>query len=455
MIDRNERCGLRGAVRRCREGAVALLALAAMLHGLTARAADPAEEAFGAAAKFTVKIETTISLPLHPGDEAGVFSGAGFVVDADRGWIVTNAHVASRSPASIRMRLRGAAWVPAKRVYVDPYLDLAVIAPTDKGRLASTAAASLACGPVPPTGHAVGAFGHPWGLDFTGTRGIVAGDGEQYELGALLTDAPINNGNSGGPLISLATGMVVGLNTSALEGKGIQNLSFAISARFVCRILDLLRAGRDPSPPTRQIVYYADSGEAAALKVARNFMPAGFLGLRQADVIKSIVGEPGKIVRESDYVHATRGRLAHVELQVERDGREIVLAGKLPASERIVGKRALLASGVVFGRARAFDATEVNYAKVATCHVEAGSLGASAGFENCDAVETIDGQPATDLEQVHRMLETAAKANRPVAIGVKRLAGLKERSFFKYFELSLPVEDMRWVRVEDEPPDAK
>ena len=455
MTDRNDFRGCRDAVRRRRGGAIVLLALVALLFSLPAGAVDTAEEAYGAAAKFTVKIETTISLPLHPGDEASVSSGAGFIVDADRGWIVTNAHVASRSPASIRIRLRGGGWMPAHRVYVDPYLDLAVIAPMENGRLAPTTVANLACGPVPPTGHAVGAFGHPWGLDFAGTRGIVAGDGEQYEAGALLTDAPINNGNSGGPLISLSTGKVVGVNTSALEGKGIQNLSFAISARFVCRILDLLRAGRDPSPTTRQIVYYADADGTGRLKVARNFMPAGYLALRPGDVLTSIDGEPGRIGRESEFIHATRGRLLQVKLRVERDGREIDLAGKLPASERIVGKKALYASGVVFGRARAFDATEVNYAKVATCHVEAGSLGASAGFENCDAVETIDGEPATDLEQVHLILEGAAKAKRPVAIGVKRLAGLKERSFFKYFELSLPVEDMRWVRVEDEPPGAK
>jgi S1-C subfamily serine protease len=158
-------------------------------------------------------------------DEAGNFTGAGFVVDAERGWIVTNAHVVSRSPAKLRVRLRGGPWLPARRVYVDPYLDVAVLAPHQPAKLAGVAAARLACDGMPPVGHPVGAFGHPWNLDFTGTRGIVAGASDRFEVGALLTDAPINDGNSGGPLISLVDGRVVGVNTSALDAKSVQNLA--------------------------------------------------------------------------------------------------------------------------------------------------------------------------------------------------------------------------------------
>ncbi len=257
-----------------RFGIVALLAVFWPVPAI-AQGAERAEEAFRLAAYYTVKIETTVSLPTGPDDEAGVFTGAGFVVDLPRRWIVTNAHVVSRSPATLRLRARHGPWIAGRRVYVDPYLDIAVIAPKNPSQLANVKAATLACGNTPPVGHPVGAFGHPWGLDFTGTRGIVAGVGERYEPGALLTDAPINDGNSGGPLISLVTGQVVGVNTSALAEKEVQNLNFAISARYVCRILDLLRAGRDPSPLARSLVFYADTRPPGALKVARNFMPPG------------------------------------------------------------------------------------------------------------------------------------------------------------------------------------
>jgi len=423
--------------------------IAAMLVNAPARAGDAGEAAFAAAAKYTVKIETTVRQPTDPGDEPGVFSGAGFVVDAQRGWVVTNAHVTTRSPATIRMRARGNAWIPAKRVYVDPYLDIAVITAADRGKMNGMTAAMLACDGFPAVGHPVGAFGHPWSLDFTGTRGIVAGVSDRFEAGALLTDAPINDGNSGGPLISLATGKVVGVNTSAIEAKGVQNLNFAVAAHYVCKILNLLRAARDPSPPDRTLVFYADSEQTGVLKVARNFMPPEYIALQPDDVIKAVVGEAGPVTRESDLVHALRGRLEHVSLRIERSGKELVVSGRLPAVEKILGRKTVYASGVVFGQARRFDASELIFSPVAACQVEQGSLGESAGFEKCDAVETIDGEPVRDLDQVYRQLELARAAGKPVNIVIKRVAGLQGKNFFAYHEISLPVEELGWVRVEE------
>ena len=426
-----------------------MLIIAAMLVSVTVHAGDAGEAAFAAAAKYTVKIETTVRQPTDPGDEPGVFSGAGFVVDAQRGWVVTNAHVTTRSPATIRMRARGNAWIPAKRVYVDPYLDIAIIAAADRGKMNGMTAATLACDGFPAVGHPVGAFGHPWGLDFTGTRGIVAGVSDRFEAGALLTDAPINDGNSGGPLISLATGKVVGINTSAIEAKGVQNLNFAVAAHYVCKILNHLRAGRDPSPPDRSLVFFADSGQTGVLKVARNFMPPGYIALQPEDVVQAVVGEAGPITRESEFIHALRGRLDQVSLRIERSGKELVVSGRLPAVEKILGRKTVYASGVVFGQARRFDASEINFSRVAACQVEEGSLGESAGFEKCDAVETIDGEPVRDLDQVYRQLESARAAGKPVRIVVKRVAGLQGKNFFAYHEISLPVEELGWVRVED------
>lgn len=420
-----------------------------MLVNAPAPAEEPGEAAFAAAVKYTVKIETTVRQPTDPGDEPGVFSGAGFVVDAPHGWVVTNAHVTTRSPATIRLRFRDGAWISAKRVYVDPYLDIAVIAAANRAGMNGATAATLACDGFPAVGHPVGAFGHPWGLDYTGTRGIVAGFSDRFEAGALLTDAPINDGNSGGPLISLATGTVVGINTSAIEAKGVQNLNFAVAAHYVCRILDLLRAGRDPSPPDRTLVFFADSEQTGVLKVARNYMPPGYIALQPGDVIKAVVGEAGPITRESEFVHALRGRLDRVSLRIERGGKELTISGRLPAVEKILGRKTIYASGVVFGQARRFDASEINFSRVAACQVEEGSLGESAGFEKCDAVETIDGEPVRDLEQVYRHLASAQAAGKPVNIVVKRVAGLQGKNFFAYHEISLPAEDLGWVRVEE------
>jgi S1-C subfamily serine protease len=439
--------------RRSNQLSTALACLLALLLApLPSPAQERAEEVFGQAARYTVKIETDVPLPVYSEDEAGNFTGAGFVVDAERGWIVTNAHVVSRSPAKLRVRLRGGPWLPARRVYVDPYLDVAVLAPHQPAKLAGVAAARLACDGMPPVGHPVGAFGHPWNLDFTGTRGIVAGASDRFEVGALLTDAPINDGNSGGPLISLVDGRVVGVNTSALDAKSVQNLNFAIASHYVCRILDLLRAGRDPSPLARSLVLFADSQQTGEVKIARNFMPPGSLPLQTGDVIDAVVGEPGPITQESELIHALRGHLDDVTLTIRRDGQSLTLRGRLPAIDPILRRRTIYASGVVFGQARNFDPSEINYSRIATCHIEDGSLGKSAGFAGCDAVESVDGVAVDNLEDLYRRLDAARAAGRPVQVTVKRIAGLKGRSYFEYHELSLPVEALEWLDLQDDKP---
>lgn len=425
-----------------------LSVIVATLVTMRVSAATDGEAAFAAAAKYTVKIEATVRLAVGAKDEQGVFSGAGFVVDANRGWILTNAHVTTRSPATIRARSRNGAWIPVRRVYIDPYLDLAIIA-AERDKLAGMTAASLACEGFPAVGHPVGAYGHPWGLDFTGTRGVVAGVSDKFEMGALLTDAPINNGNSGGPLISLVTGKVVGINTSAIEAKGAQNLNFAVTARYACKILDLLRAGRDPSPPEGTLVFFADAEDTGVLKVARNFTPPGHLALQPGDVIKTVVGEPGLITRESEFIHALRGHLDQVSVRIERGGKDVVLSGSLPAVDKILSRRIVYASGAVFGQARRFDASEVNLSRVATCQIEAGSLAQSAGIEQCDAIETIDGEPVRDLDQVYRLLDRSRAASRPASIVAKRVAGLQGKPFFTYHEIDLPVEELHWIPIEE------
>ncbi|MHB1142366.1 MAG: S1C family serine protease [Sulfuricaulis sp.] len=424
-----------------------LLLTVVMLASAPVRAEQSSEAVFAAAAKYTVKIETSVRLPFRPPDEQGVFSGAGFVVDARRGWVMTNAHVVQSSPATIRMKRRAGTWIPAKRVYVDPYLDVAIVAAAEPGKLSGTTAAALACKELPAVGHPVGAFGHPWGLDYTGTRGVIAGMSDKFEVGALLTDAPINSGNSGGPLISLVTGQVVGVNTSAIVGA--QNLNFAVAARYACRILDLLREGRDPSPPEGTLVFFDDVEDTGLLKVARDFTPPGHLALLPGDVIKGVIGEPGPITRESELVHALRGRLDRVTLRIDRAGKELLLSGSLPGVKKLLDRRIVYASGVVFGLRTRFDAAEVNLSKVISCYIEEGTLGRSAGFQRGNAIDTIDGMSVQDLDQVYRLLDQARAAGRPASVVTKQIAGPQGRAFFAYREISLPVEDLRWVSVEE------
>src|SRR5258705_2154113 len=91
-----------------------------------AAAADIGEEVFKNALRYTVQVRTMLPIPFD-GDRKGSGLGAGFVVDAARGWVMSNAHVVGRSASRVEVALHGQEFTEATKVYVDPYLDLAII----------------------------------------------------------------------------------------------------------------------------------------------------------------------------------------------------------------------------------------------------------------------------------------------------------------------------------------
>ena len=243
----------------------------------SAAAAEHGEQIFRKALNYTVQIRARRPVPFD-GDRKGSGLGAGFVVDAARGWIMTNAHVVGRSPSRVEVAFHGQEFAEAAKVYVDPFLDLAIVRVADRDATKGIQAPRLECASLPQVGHPVGAFGHPWRLQFTGTRGIISGVTARYRTELLQTDAPINQGNSGGPLISLENGRIVGINTAGI--RGAQNTNFAVASKYACRILELLQKGQDPSPPDLQLVYFRDVDNRKELRVARSYGGDGTLQAR-------------------------------------------------------------------------------------------------------------------------------------------------------------------------------
>ena len=179
------------------------------------------------------EVEVTNRVGLHL-DEGGDTSGTGFLIDKDRGWIITNAHVATRSPASIEISFKGQPAVSAKRIHIDPVIDLAILQVEDSKIPENAIAASLACADLPRSGAAVLAYGHPMGFKFTGSRGIVSGYTDKYPPSHyLMTDAQIDNGSSGGPLIRVSDGMVVGSIPLLFKMKTYPSASLNLHRRSV------------------------------------------------------------------------------------------------------------------------------------------------------------------------------------------------------------------------------
>jgi len=401
------------------------------------------EDIFKAALNYTVKIRTAVELPFEQ-DEQGVSIGAGFIVDKDRGWILTNAHVASRSPSLNEVSFHNTEYSTAKKLYVDPYLDLAVLK-VEPSLLPKTASsAGLECNNPPPTGHAVGAFGHPHKLSYTGTRGIISGRTTEYGPEFVQTDTPINPGNSGGPLVSMVTARVVGINTASVTDS--ENLNFAIPIEHTCKILELLKSGKDPSPPELPVMFIKDSHRQNQLKVAVSYLKDSDLDLRVGDVIEEVVGYSGEIKNESILILALRGHLSNVRLKVRRNNETLIVEGSLKPAALVTERKGLFVSGLLIAPGRFYkDASEFNALKqLRIQHVDAGSLGASKEITENGFIQSIDGRAVLDLDELLNYLQTASRENRSVKLLIRRFDGTNDE-LFEFREHSLPLEDLKLV----------
>ena len=228
-------------------------------------------------------------------------AGSGFVFTPD-GLILTNSHVV-HDASRIDVTLSDGRRMPATAIGDDPASDLAVIRVDEPG----LAAAALGDSQQLRVGQLVIALGSPYGFQSTVTAGVVSALGRSLRSysGRLIddviqTDAALNPGNSGGPLVDSA-GRVVGVNTATiLPARGI---CFAIginTAKFVAS--RLLRDGRirrsfigvsaQTVPVHRRVVRFYDLAKesgALALSVEEN-SPAKRAGLRDGDVIVALEG---------------------------------------------------------------------------------------------------------------------------------------------------------------------
>jgi len=405
--------------------------------------ADPTEDIFGRAVLYTVQMKAAVPVPFE-GEEQGAWSGAGFLVDRQRGWIMTNAHVASRSPSTMEVGFKDRDFVDAYKVYVDPYLDLAIIAIDPSFIPPATVMPELDCGDLPRVGHAVGAFGHPWGLSFTGTRGIISGITSRFLQENLQTDAPINQGNSGGPLISLQQGKIVGINSATLAEKNAQNVNFVLPMKYACRILELLRAGRNPSPPELPVQFLKDVDERRDLRVVNSFLDPEKLSLKPGDTILSVEGSDEKLENETRLVHALRGRLENFSLVVKRGGDILRIKGSLDPKPYILERKGVYFSGILFGNIYYRDKKVVPIGEIMVHSVQKGSIGNFSNIEKGDILDGVNGHDIQSLEDFYRGLGRF-KDHEKITLRLKRFADPPADSVFEYIEQTIKVEDLRWV----------
>ena len=167
--------------------------------------------------------------------------GTGFMYDDQH--VVTNAHVVGTAQ-SARVRFTEGRWSTATVVGSDPHSDLAVLAVDD---VPETASPLSFADDDPAVGQQVLAIGNPYNLNGTMTSGIISGIDRSipspagFEIpDAIQTDAPVNPGNSGGPLVDLNGDVVAVINAG-----GGDNIGFGISAALTQRVVPELLATGD------------------------------------------------------------------------------------------------------------------------------------------------------------------------------------------------------------------
>ncbi len=257
--------------------------------------------------------------------------GSGVIVDARKGWIITNHHVIDGAD-EITVTLRDQRSFTAKLLGEDPGVDIALLQ-IDAKDLSSL---PLADSENLRVGDFVVAIGNPFGLGQTVTYGIVSALGrtglgiEGYE-DFIQTDASINPGNSGGALVT-TRGKLVGINTAIMGGSGNIGIGFAIPASMVRAIVSQLAEYGEVQRGQLGVVMQDLTPELASafgLKehsgaVVTRVLPgsaADKAGIRSGDVI---VGINGKKVHDGGVLRNAVGLLragSKVSLKLIRDGR--------------------------------------------------------------------------------------------------------------------------------------
>lgn len=211
-------------------------------------------QVYAQASPAVVNITTrTVEMDFFYGAMPVEGAGSGFIINQD-GTIVTNYHVVAEAQ-QIQVTLADRTSYSARAVGVDPVSDLAILRiQPGKRQLPSV---PLGDSRGLQVGQKVLAIGNPFGFQGTLTSGVISALGRQIrtETGALLdeaiqTDAAINRGNSGGPLLD-STGRVIGVNSVifAPQGGGSIGIGFAIPVNTLKFVLeDLVRYGRVRRP---------------------------------------------------------------------------------------------------------------------------------------------------------------------------------------------------------------
>ena len=273
--------------------------------------------------------------------------GTGFFISAD-GYILTNNHLVERDKTtSVTVTTLSGKEYDAKIVGTDPGTDLALL----KVQAKDTPFAELGDSALVKVGEWVLAIGNPLGMEHTVTAGIVSYKGRSIDTQSyqdfIQTDAAINRGNSGGPLINMR-GEVIGINSNILTSgyAGNIGIGFSIPSNIAKKVVVQLKdKGRVIRGHLGVQTYVGDLSEGmvkqyklkaragALISSVEPDSPADKAKLKQYDVIVQVNGEPVKNSDDLRFKIADIQPGSKVNLVIVRDGQEMKVTAVLEELE--------------------------------------------------------------------------------------------------------------------------
>ena len=389
--------------------------------------------------RFTVQISAAVEYPFGE-ENKGTSKGAGFLIDHERGWIMTNAHVARRAPAKIRVNFKGLPSTLVERFYIDTHLDLAILK-IDPSKIPQTAlAAKLYCGDEPHAGSPVIAFGHPWSLDYTATRGIVSGTKSFNGIEVLQTDAALNPGNSGGPLIDEKSGYILGINAATLSKSQTEGMNFAVPSKLACTIVDLLKAGKDAAPADLPI-RFAETNRDRELIIG-DVKGEWSKALKIGDRILAVNGDEN--ARYASRVIDKGRSNSELTIKLTRAGKEQTVTVEVPKNRKILIQHGVFVSGLLLS----YPPNSPSEKPIVNVqYVERASFGEEASFRVDDVIHSIDGNIINSHDDILKALQ--GKEGKDVDFIVRREIP-RERNNYNF--LVRRVEIDKAIRITEKGP---
>ncbi|MDE1893854.1 MAG: Do family serine endopeptidase [Pseudomonadota bacterium] len=352
-------------------------------------------------------------LPATPRERVEQSLGSGVIVDAAKGYILTNNHVVAGADA-INVTLQDGRSFKGKLIGTDPATDVAVV----QIHASNLHALPISDSSTLRVGDYVVAVGEPFGLGQTVTAGIVSalgrsGLGDSSYQNFIQTDASINPGNSGGPLVNLR-GELVGINTMIFSPSGGNvGIGFAIPSNLTEEVMkQLIATGRVQRGNLGVQVQAITPRIARLLKIngssgvvvtgVNDGSAASRAGLQPGDVLSSLDGKPLQSVQQ---LRNTEGLLplgSKLQLGIVRDGKPLHVEATLTTEKLASIDGAQLdprLAGVRFSELSQ-DQRDQGWYGAAITAVQPGSRADRAGLSRGDVVIGVGNQRITSLRML-------------------------------------------------------